>query len=85
MSENKNIEFNDDMMAKVSGGVSEANAPAPKYKVGDQVLLAEYPQFGAYTISSITKYSSEDGWEYAITNNASGLPEDCVESMLIPS
>ncbi|WP_155988215.1 hypothetical protein [Oribacterium sp. P6A1] len=49
MSENKNIELNDDMMAKVSGGVSEANAPTPKYKVGDQVLLAEYPQFGAYS------------------------------------
>ena len=85
MTENKNIELNDEMMAKASGGVGDANTPAPKYKVGDQVLLAEYPQFGAYTISSITKYSPEDGWEYTITNNSSGLPEDCVESMLIPA
>ncbi len=85
MADNKNMELNDDMMAKAAGGVEEANTPAPKYKVSDLVLLAEYPQFGTYTISSITKYSPEDGWEYTITNNDSGLPEDCIESMLVPA
>ena len=85
MMDERNKKLNDEIMVKATGGVGEANTPAPKYKVGDQVLLAEYPQFGAYTISSITKYSPEDGWEYSITNNDSGLPEDCVESMLIPA
>ena len=85
MADDKNMELNDQMIAKAAGGAGEQNAPAPKYRVGDQVLLADYPEFDTYTVSSVDRYTPEDGWEYTITNNASGLPEDCVESMLIPS
>ena len=36
MAENKNMELNDEMMAKASGGMDGA-AGQPKYKVGDRV------------------------------------------------
>lgn len=87
MSDNKNIELNDEMMAKATGGVGEANAPTPKYKVGAHVTMSDDPGEGVFTIVSVDNYySPKDGWLYTIKPN-SGLypPIQYFENFLLPA
>ncbi|MCR5212035.1 MAG: hypothetical protein K6C41_05735 [Lachnospiraceae bacterium] len=37
MADNKNMELNDEMMAKASGGIDGGLGSGPKYKIGDRV------------------------------------------------
>ena len=87
MADNKNIKLNDEMMAKASGGVGEENIPAPKFSVGSQVIMADDPDLGVWTVVSVEEYCSpEDGWLYIIeSNNGSGIPIEYLECGLIPA
>ena len=87
MADNKNIELNDEMMAKASGGAGEENIPAPKFNVGSQVIMADDPDLGVWTVINAVEYCSpEDGWLYEIeSNNGSDIPIEYLERGLIPA
>ena len=87
MAENKNIKLNDEMMAKATGGDGGQNIPAPKFSEGSQVVMADDPDLGVWTVVSVEEYCSpEDGWLYIIeSNNGSGIPIEYLECGLIPA
>ncbi len=63
MAENKNMELNDEMMAKATGGEGEEAAPN-KYNVGDKVIVKGYEDHES-TIKEVKGYSSS-GWCYQV-------------------
>jgi len=87
MEENKNGKVDDELMTKATGGVGQENPPAPKFNVGAQVIMADDPELGVYTVKSIEEYCSpEDGWLYIIEANVgSGIPIEYLERGLIPA
>jgi len=87
MEDNKNIKLNDEMMAKATGGDGGENIPAPKFSEGSQVVMADDPDLGVWTVVSVEEYCSpEDGWLYIIeANNGSGIPIEYLERGLIPA
>ena len=71
MSDNKNMELNDEMMAKVTGGVVGAQTE-PKFKVGDHVHYERaFPQTGQTmalngTITAMEFINEISMWRYTI-------------------
>ena len=46
MSDNKNIELNDDLMANATGGTGNGSNPAWVFKIGDWVTMPSRPKYG---------------------------------------
>ena len=74
MEERKNMELNDEMMAKAAGG-NGTDIPRPKYEVGDTVELKFSNDEGVITIINRTvteRRANPAGWEYKIRYSANG-------------
>ncbi|WP_036609088.1 hypothetical protein [Oribacterium sp. P6A1] len=73
MADNKNMELNDEMMAKISGGKSDI--AGPKYEIGDSVKLKFANEEGVVT--TVTGFVDDRrvtaaGWEYLIVYEVNG-------------
>ena len=71
MSDNKNIELNDETMAKATGGTGNGSNPAVVFKVGDWVMMPSRPKYGRGQVRSIelTPGGNEncyDDWMYTV-------------------
>ena len=74
MTENKNIELNDEMMAKATGGWGEPEDP--KYEVGGLVSLKFSNENGVVTTiigTIISRESTPGGWFYIVRYEANGI------------
>ena len=77
MSENKNIELSDEMMATVTGGNSDISGP--KYEIGDQVSIKFANDEGVVTVVTghvTDRKSTPGGWQYLIRYEVNGTTYD---------
>ncbi len=65
MSDNKNMELSDEMMAKASGGTNSAPFPA-KYAVGDRVICPQRPEFGKGIVLKVYYDDESMCWYYDV-------------------
>ena len=76
MADNKNMELNDEMMAKATGG-NGSEIPGPKYETGARVQLKFSGDDGvSSTVVGVVedrKYGSDE-WEYLIMYVVNGAP-----------
>ena len=77
MSDNKNVELNDEMMATVTGGNSDISGP--KYEIGDQVNIKFANDEGVVTVVTghvTDRKSTPGGWKYLIRYEVNGTTYD---------
>ena len=64
MADNKNMELNDEMVAKAAGG-ADSEIPEPRFKVGD-IAVQTNGDFRVEILAVLGYHSKEWGWNYRI-------------------
>lgn len=71
MSDQKNIQLNDDVMANATGGTGNGSNPAWIFKIGDWVTMPSRPKYGRGQVRSIElmpggNEGNLDDWMYTV-------------------
>lgn len=74
MSDNMNVELNDDMMAVATGGMEGMDNDSPKFNVGDTVRFRDSDESGKQEIRVghvVEVTNDNDGWGYRYKTDSS--------------
>ncbi len=74
MADNRNMELNDEMMAKAAGG-ADSGIPAPKFKAGD-IAICLKSGYRVRILKVLEYYNETWGWHYVMKYLHNGAETD---------